>query len=183
MGRHRLPVSDEDLERSLQVITDAYMALSRVMTEDEYILESTDPRARRVTPHQVLRLVDSSAQREAIMEDTAIRRGFRRMAKLLRLQQVEREQALQEFFLCARYEARLEACTIDAAMGDQKERVRVAKLRVRAANALAQMREAQLLRQIRATETCIHELIVREAAEGTMDSDLEEEESLSKVVS
>ena len=96
MSRHRLPVSDEDLERSLQVITDAYNALSRVMTEEEYLLESADPRARRVTPHQVMQLVDSSAHRAAIMEDTAIRRGFRRMAKLLRLQQVEREQALQE---------------------------------------------------------------------------------------
>ena len=72
---------------------------------------------------------------------------------------------------------------IEAAMGDQKERVRVAKLRVRAANALAQMRETQLIRQIKATETCIHELIAREAAEGTFDSDLEETESLSKVVS
>ena len=182
MSRHRLPVSDEALERSLQIITDAYVALSRVMTEDEYILESTDPRARRVTPHQVLRLVESSAQKEAIMEDTAVRRGFRRMAKLLKMQQVEREQALQESFLCARYEARQQACTVDKAMGDQKERVRVAKLRVRASGALVQMRETQLLRQIRATETCIYELIAREAAEGTIDSDLEEEESLSKVV-
>ena len=99
------------------------MALSRVMTEDEYILESTDPRARRVTPHQVLRLVESSAQKEAIMEDTAVRRGFRRMAKLLKMQQVEREQYLQESFLCARYEARQQACTVDKAMSDQKERV------------------------------------------------------------
>ena len=39
---HRRPVSDEALERSLEVITDAYMALSRIMTEDEYILETTD---------------------------------------------------------------------------------------------------------------------------------------------
>ena len=98
---HRQPVSDEALERSLQVITDAYMALSRIMTEDEYILETTDPRARRVTPHQVLRLVDSSAHKEAIMEDTAVRRGFRRMAKLLKMQQVEREQYFQETVLCA----------------------------------------------------------------------------------
>ena len=183
MSSHRLPVTDEDLERSMQVIRDAYNALSRVMTEEEYLLESADPRARRVTPHQVMQLADSSAHRAAIMEDTAIRRGFRRMANLLRLQQVERDQALQEFFLCARYEARLEACTIEAAMCDQRERVRVAKLRVRAANALAQMRETQLIRQIKATETCIHELIAREAAEGTFDSDLEETESLSKVVS
>ena len=72
---------------------------------------------------------------------------------------------------------------MDAAMGDQRERVRVAKLRVRAANALVQMRETQILRQIRATETCIYELIAREAAEETIDSDLEEEESLIKVVS
>ena len=174
-------MSDEALERSLQVITDAYMALSRIMTEDEYILETTDPRARRVTPHQVLRLVDSSAYKEAIMEDTAVRRGFRRMAKLLRMQQVEREQYFQETVLCARYEARQQACTVELAKNDQKERVRVAKLRVRASDALVQMRETQLLRQIRATETCVFELIAREGAEGTVDSDLEEE-SLSKLV-
>ena len=174
-------MSDESLERSLQVITDAYVALSRIMTEDEYILETTDPRARRVTPHQVLQLVDSSAQKEAIMEDTAVRRGFRRMAKLLKMQQVEREQHFQETILCARYEARQQACTVDLEMSDHTEQVRVAKLRVRASDALVQMRETQLLRQIRATETCVYELIAREAAEGTIDSDLEEE-SLSKLV-
>ena len=90
MSSHRLPVSDEDLESSMQIIRDAYNALSPVMTEEEYLLESADPRARRVTPHQVMQLADRSVHREAILEDTAIRRGFRRMAKLLRLQQVER---------------------------------------------------------------------------------------------
>ena len=74
---HRRPVSEEALERSLRVITEEYVALTRIMTEDEYILETTDPRARRVTPHQVLRLVESSGYQEAIMEDTAVRRGFR----------------------------------------------------------------------------------------------------------
>ena len=181
MSSHRLPVSDEDLESSMQIIRDAYNALSPVMTEEENLLESMDPRARRVTPHQVMQLANSSVHRTAILEDTAIRRGFRRMAKLLRLQQVERDQALQEFFMCARYEARMDACTIEAAMSDQRERVRVARLRVRAANALAQMRETQLIRQIKATETSINELIAREAAEGIFDLDLEETESLNEI--
>ena len=48
---------------------------------------------------------------------------------------------------------------MDLEMNDHKERVRVAKLRVRASDALVQMRETQLLRQIRATETCVYELI------------------------
>ena len=57
----------------------------------------------------------------------------------------------------------------------------MARLRVRAANALAQMRETQLLRQIKATETSINELIAREAAEGIFDLDLEETESLNEI--
>ena len=88
---HRRPVSEETLERSLRVITEGYVAQTYTMTEDEYILETTDPRARRVTPHQVLRLADCSGYREAIMEDTAVRRGFRRMAKVLKLQKQELE--------------------------------------------------------------------------------------------
>jgi len=90
---HRRPVSEGTLERSLRVITEEYVAQTYTMTEDEYILETTDPRARRVTPHQVLRLVDSSGYREAIMEDTVVRRGFRRMAKVLKLQKRELEHA------------------------------------------------------------------------------------------
>ena len=90
------------MERSLRVITEEYVAQTYTMTEDEYILETTDPRARRVTPHQVLRLVDSSGYREAIMEDTAVRRGFRRMAKVLKLQKRELEHGFQETIQCAR---------------------------------------------------------------------------------
>ena len=178
---HRRPVSEEALERSLRVITEEYVALTRIMTEDEYILETTDPRARRVTPHQVLRLVESSGYKEAIMEDTAVRRGFRRMAKILKLQKGEREQGFQETILCARYEARQRACTVESEMKEHKERVRVAKLRVRASEALVEMREMQLLRQIRATEASVFELIAREGSEETDDSDLGED-SLSELV-
>ena len=66
-------------------------------------------------------------------------------------------------------------------MKEHKERVRVAKLHVRASDALVQMRETQLLRQIRATEACVFELIAREGSEETDDSDLGEE-SLSELV-
>ena len=52
-------MSDEDLESSMQIIRDAYNALSPVMTEEENLLESMDPRARRVTPHQVMQLAVS----------------------------------------------------------------------------------------------------------------------------
>ena len=114
------------------------------------------------------------------MEDTAVRRGFRRMAKILKPQKVEREQYFQETVLCARYEARQRACTVESEMKEHKERVRVAKLRVRASDALVQMRETQLLRQIRATEACVFELIAREGSEETDDSDLEED-SLSEL--
>ena len=61
------------------------------------------------------------------------------------------------------------------------KRQRVAKLRVRASDALVQMRETQLLRQIRATETCVFELIAREGSEWTDDSDLGEK-SLNELV-
>ena len=43
------------------------------------------------------------------------------------------------------------------------------------------MRETQLIRQIKATEACINELIAREAAEGVFDLDLEETESLNEI--
>ena len=108
------------------------MAQTYTMTEDEYILETTDPRARRVTSYQVLRLVDSSGYRETIMEDTVVRRGFRRMAKVLELQKKELEHGFQETIQCARYEARQRACTVESEFEEHKERVRVAKLRVRA---------------------------------------------------
>ena len=65
-------------------------------------------------------------------------------------------------------------------MKEHKERVRVAKLRVRASEALVQMRETQLLRQIRATEASVIELIAREGSEETDDSDLGED-SLSEL--
>ena len=171
---HRRPVSEETLERSLRVITEEYVAQTYTMTEDEYILETTDPRARRVTPHQVLRLVDSSGYREAIMEDTAVRRGFRRMAKVLKLQKQELEHGFQETIQCARYEARQRACTVEAELEEHKERVRVAKLRVRASEALVQLRETQLLRHIRATEAIVFDLIARERSEETDDSELGE---------
>ena len=170
-------MSEETLDRSLRVITEEYVAQTYTMTEDEYILETTDPRARRVTPHQVLRLVDSSGYREAIMEDTAVRRGFRRMAKVLKLQKKELEHGFQETIQCARYEARQRACTVETEVEEHKERVRVAKLRVRASEALVQLRETQLLRHIRATEAIVFELIARERSEETDDSDLGEESS------
>ena len=72
MSCHRLPVSDEDLESSMQTIRDAYNALSPVMTEEEYLLESADPRARRVTPHQVMQLANNSVHRTAILEDLSL---------------------------------------------------------------------------------------------------------------
>ena len=153
------------------------MAQTYTMTDDEYILETTDPRARRVTSYQVLRLVDSSGYREAIMEDTVVRRGFRRMAKVLRLQKKELEHGFQETIQCARYEARRRACTAEAELEEHNERVRVAKLRVRASEALVQLRETQLLRHIRATETVVFELIARERSEETDDTDVEEERS------
>ena len=43
------------------------------------------------------------------------------------------------------------------------------------------MRETQILRQIRATEACVFELIAREGSEVSDDSDLGEE-SLNKLV-
>ena len=159
------------------MITEDNVAQTYTMTEDEYLLETTDPRACRVTPHQVMRLVESSGVREAMWEDTAVRRGFRRMAKVLQLQKKELEHGFQETIQCARYEARQRACTAESEMEEHKERVRVAKLRVRASDALVQLRETQLLRHIRATEAIAFELIARERLEESDDSELEEESS------
>ena len=111
------------------------------------------------------------------MEDTAVRRGFRRMAKVLKLQKRELEHGFQETIQCARYEARQRACTVETEIEEHKERVRVAKLRVRALEALVQLRETQLLRHIRATEAIVFELIARERSEETDDSDLGEDSS------
>ena len=63
---------------------------------------------------------------------------------------------------------------MEAEIEEHKERVRVAKLRVRASEALVQLRETQLLRHIRATEAIVFDLIARERLEETDDSELGE---------
>ena len=82
---HRRPVTEEELEWSLNLISEEYVAATYTMTEEEYLLKTTDPRAHRVTPHQVIRLIDHSEIREAVWEDAVVRRSFRRMAKVMQL--------------------------------------------------------------------------------------------------
>ena len=73
---HRRAVTEAELEWSLRVITDEYVASTYTMNEDEYLLETADPRAQKVTPHQVVRLIDHSNISEAVWEDAAVRRSF-----------------------------------------------------------------------------------------------------------
>ena len=79
---HRRAVTESELEWSLRVITDEYVASTYTMSEDEYLLETVDPRAQKLTPHQVVRLIDHSNISEAEWEDSG---SFRRMAKVMQV--------------------------------------------------------------------------------------------------
>ena len=73
---HRRSVTEEELNWSLELITEEHVASTVTMTEEEYILEATDPRTIRVTPHQVIRLIEFSEIGETAWEDAAVRRSF-----------------------------------------------------------------------------------------------------------
>ena len=81
---HRRVVTESELEWSLKVITDEYVASTYTMDEEEYLLETVEPCKQKLTPHQVVRLIDHSNIKEAVWDDAAVRRSFRRMAKVMR---------------------------------------------------------------------------------------------------
>ena len=165
---HRRAVTESELEWSLRVITDEYVASTYTMNEDEYLLETVDPRAQKLTPHQVVRLIDHSNISEAVWEDSAVRRSFRRMAKVMQVRKVETEHAFQEAIQRARLEERLAKCDDEAERKEYRENITVAKLRCRAADALILSRDEQLVRYVRGAEALVRELISREMSD---DSD------------
>ena len=126
-----------------------------------------DPRKQKLTPHQVVRLIDHSNIREAVWEDAAVRRSFRRMAKVMQVRKIELEHAFQETIQRARLEARLAKCEDEAKRKEYREEIRVGKLRCRAADALILSRDEQLARYVRGAEALVRDLITREMSDGS----------------
>ena len=147
------------------MITAEHIASTYTMSEEEYIIEATDPRTLRVTPHQMIRLIDHSEIGETAWEDAAVRRSFRRMAKVMQSRKMETEHAFQEQIQKARLEARLSKCSSEAEREEYRENIRVAKLRCRAAESLLISRDHQLTRYVRGAESLVQELITREMSE------------------
>ena len=165
---HRRVVTESELEWSLKVITDEYVASTYTMDEEEDLLETVDPCKQKLTPHQVVRLIDHSNIKEAVWDDAAVRRSFRRMAKVMQARKTELEHAFQETIQRARLEARLAKCEEETRRKEYREEIRVAKLRCRAADALIFSRDEQLARYVRGAEALVRDIMAREMSD---DSD------------